>query len=598
MVDTARLCLEDGPGSPLTVELTAEPNGYFSITVPGAGAGTLYRFELGDQNNRYPDPASRYQPKGPHGTSAVVDPLTFRWTDDKFPGVAIKGQIIYEMHVGTFTREGTWKAAKAELTELAEVGITLIEVMPIADFPGRFGWGYDGVGLFAPTWLYGEPDDMRSFVDAAHAAGIGVILDVVYNHFGPDGNYLKSFSPDYFNEVQTDWGEAINFDGENSGPVREFFLANAAYWIDEFHLDGLRLDATQDIHDSTTPHILAEIAAVVRKTAGKRPVVLIAENEPQETDLVRPPEAGGIGLDALWNDDFHHSAIVALTGRNEAYYTDYKGNPQEFLSAIKYGYLYQGQWYHWQKGLRGTAALDLEPAAFIIFIQNHDQVANTPRGERPNLLATAGKYKAMTALMLLAPGTPMLFQGQEFAATTPFLYFCDHQPELSKMVRDGRGKFLAQFRSLALPEMQHIFGDPGNPSTFEASKLDFKERQKNQAMYSLHKDLIALRRNDPVFSQQKRGAVDGAVLSADSFMLRYFGGEHGDRLVLVNLGRDLHLDPAPEPLLAPPPGARWTVICSTEDPKYGGYGTFPPESEDNWRLPGNSCIALRSEEIA
>lgn len=224
-------------------------------------------------------------------------------------------------------------------------------------------------------------------------------------------------------------------------------------------------------------------------------------------------------------------------------------------------------------------------------------MANTARGERPNILATAGKYKAMTALLLLAPGTPMLFQGQEFAATTPFLYFCDHRAELSKMVREGRSKFLAQFRSLALPEMQHVFGDPGNPSTFEASKLDFSERQKNATLYRLHKDLIKLRREDPVFRLQRHRGVDGAVLSSDSFLLRYFGGEHGDRLLLVNFGRDLHFDPAPEPLLAPPENARWTIIWSSEDPLYGGYGTYPPESEDNWRLPGNSTVVFRSEMI-
>jgi maltooligosyltrehalose trehalohydrolase len=595
--DKVRVCLEAGPGAPGTVPLEAEGNEYFSGWAEGAAAGTHYRFELGDSSQRFPDPASRFQPNGPHGVSAVVDPLAFEWTDRDHPGAKLEGQVIYEMHIGTFTKGGTWSDASEQLEELAEAGITLIEVMPIADFPGRFGWGYDGVDMFAPTWLYGEPDDVRKFVDTAHSVGIGVILDVVYNHFGPDGNYLREFSPDYFSTLQTDWGDAINFDRKNSGPVREFFRTNAAYWIDEFHLDGLRLDATQEIVDSSKPHILAEIATAARQAAGKRQIVLIAENEAQDTDLARPQSAGGMGLDALWNDDFHHSSMVALTGRNEAYYTDYKGNPQEFISAVKYGYLYQGQWYSWQQGRRGNPAFDLNPAAFVTFIQNHDQVANTARGERPNLLATAGKYKAMTAFLLLAPGTPMLFQGEEYGATTPFLFFCDHQAELSRMVREGRREFLAQFRSLALPEMEDVFGDPGNPSTFEACKLDFSERQKNGSIYCLHKDLMKLRREDPVFRQQKKGAVDGAVLSGDAFLLRYFGGEHGDRLVLVNLGRDLHLASAPEPLLAPPRGAGWAVICSTEDPKYGGYGTFPPESRDNWRLPGNSCIALRSEPV-
>jgi maltooligosyltrehalose trehalohydrolase len=511
--------------------------------------------------------------------------------------VKIEGQIIYEMHIGTFTKEGTWQAATEQLQELADAGISVLEIMPIADFPGRFGWGYDGVNLFAPTWLYGRPDDFKAFVDHAHGIGLAVILDVVYNHFGPDGNFMESFSPDYFNKkIRTDWGHSINFDGPNSGPVREFYLTNVAFWVEEYHLDGLRLDATQDVHDNSKKHILEEIAACAREAAKGRNIIVIAENEPQKSTLVRSTNSGGYGLDALWNDDFHHAAIVALTGRNEAYYSDYNGNPQEFISAIKYGYLYQGQWYLWQNTRRGTFGLDIVPAAFIAFIQNHDQVANTARGERPNLLAPRGKYNALTALLLLGPNTPMLFQGQEFGATTPFLYFSDHKTELSKIIKEGRSKFLAQFRSLALPEVQPVFRDPGNPSTFEASKLDFSERQRNSKVYALHKDLMALRRKDPVFSQQRRGAVDGAVIGPNAFVLRFFGGEHGDRLLLINLGRDLHVNPAPEPLLAPLPDSRWSVIWSSEHPDYGGYGTYPPDTSDNWRIPGYSAVALAPEE--
>ncbi len=270
---------------------------------------------------------------------------------------------------------------------------------------------------------------------------------------------------------------------------------------------------------------------------------------------MRPEKAGGYGLDALWNDDFHHSALVALTGRNEAYYSDYLGTPQEFVSAAKYGYLYQGQWYRWQSQPRGTPALDLPPTAFVNFIQNHDQVANTARGERPNMLATPGKYRAMTALLMLMPGTPMLFQGQEFGATTPFLYFCDHKAEISKQVREGRAKFLAQFRSLSLPEMQAVFADPGNPHTFEMSKLDFSEREKNA------ESLSASQRSDRsspdrsgFFESPAPRSLDGAVLAADAFVLRYFSESHGDRLLVVNLGTDLYLSPSPEPLLAPPSG--------------------------------------------
>ncbi len=587
-----RVVLESGPGSPAVIALEQEKHGYHSVVCLQASEGTLYRYELDSDALRYPDPASRYQPDGPHGPSQVIDPRTFEWSDRLWRGVKREGQIIYEMHIGTFSQVGTWEGARQELAELAEVGVTVLEVMPVADFPGRFGWGYDGVGLFAPTWLYGEPDDMRAFINEAHAHGIAVILDVVYNHFGPDGNYLRAFSPWYFGQDKNDWGEGINFDGEHSGPVREFYEANASYWISEFHLDGMRLDATHAIHDRSPKHILADIARSARSAAGDRSILLIAENEAQQTILVRPEKAGGYGLDALWNDDFHHSALVALTGRNEAYYSDYLGTPQEFMSAAKYGYLYQGQWYKWQQQPRGMSALDLPPTAFVNFIQNHDQVANSARGERPNQLTAAGKYRAMTALLMLMPGTPMLFQGQEFGATTPFLFFCDHKAEISKLVREGRAGFLSQFRSLSLPEMQSVFADPGNPHTFEMTKLDFSEREKNAEVYQLHKDLIALRRTDPVFSNPRYRGVDGAVLSSDAFVLRYFSDAHGHRLLLVNLGTDLYLSPCPEPLLAPVSGKPWRLIWSSEDPKYGGLGTFPPDTADNWRIPGNAAVAL------
>src|SRR5271170_1975951 len=332
----------DGPKGQ-TFALDPDGAGYFAGLADEGKAGALYKYRL-DGEDECPDPASRFQPYGPHGWSQVVDPHSFRWSDNHWAGIRIEGQVIYEMHIGTFTREGTWTSAIEHFPQLVELGVTILEVMPIAEFPGRFGWGYDGVQLFAPSQLYGLPEDFRHFVNEAHAFGIGVILDVVYNHLGPDGNYLAKFDPSYFTtQHSTDWGDAINFDGKGCEPVREFFLSNVRYWIEEFHLDGFRLDATQDIHDSSKEHILRAIAGEARLRAAPRDVILIGENEPQDTKLVRPPERGGYGLDALWNDDFHHSAMVTLTGRSEAYYTDYHGSPQEFVAAIKYGYLYQGQ---------------------------------------------------------------------------------------------------------------------------------------------------------------------------------------------------------------------------------------------------------------
>src|SRR4051794_24881719 len=463
------------------VALSREEDGYFSGAIKAA-AGDRYQFILDDGDRRYPDPASRFQPEGPHGPSQIVDPSTFAWTDGDWKGVTREGQVVYELHVGTFTRAGTWAAAIDHLPELAALGITLIEVMPVAEFEGRFGWGYDGVDLFAPSHLYGVPDDFRRFVDAAHHSGVGVILDVVYNHFGPSGNYVRPFAASYFTDrYKNEWGESINFDGPDAGPVREFYAANAAYWIDEFHLDGLRLDATQSIHDASREHILTVMGAGARAAAGGRSIVIVAENEPQETRLVRPAGEGGFGLDALWNDDFHHSAMVALTGRSEAYYTDTCGSPQELISAAKYGYLFQGQQYSWQHDRRGTPAWGLPPFAFVAFLQNHDQIANSGRGLRGHALTSPARWRAMTALLLLQPATPMLFQGQEFASSSPFLYFADFDAaELAKAVRNGRAEFLTQFVSLADASRRGLLQDPGAVETFERCKLDWSERASHR----------------------------------------------------------------------------------------------------------------------
>jgi maltooligosyltrehalose trehalohydrolase len=416
---------------------------------------------------------------------------------------------------------------------------------------------------------------------------------VVYNHFGSDGNYIGQYSRDYFTDkYTTDWGEAIGYEGTDRRPVREFFKANARYWIEEFHLDGLRLDATQNVYDQSPEHILAEITKEVRKAADGRQTIVIAENEPQLIKLVRPTHAGGYGMDGLWNDDFHHSAMVALTGRTEAYYTDYKGTPQEFVSSMKYGYLYQGQWYKWQNQCRGTSALGIKPSVSITFIQNHDQVANSARGARLHEITAPGLFRAMTALFLLGPGTPMLFQGQEFASSAPFIFFADVAGQLRDVVAKGRAEFLSQFRSIATGEMQNLLDKPSSPESFLRCKLDFSERQKNKWCYLLHKELLRIRREDPVIRLQGANGLDGAVLCSNAFLLRFFDEEHGDRLLVVNLGRDLHLNPAPEPLLAPLENHEWAVRFSTESPQYGGCGTPPIDTEENWRIPGHSAVLL------
>lgn len=579
---------------PQTIPMAAEEEGYFSALIQDLDRRILYRFRLNEDEALLPDPASRFQPRGPHGPSEVIDPTGFAWTDRDWPGVNLEGRVCYEMHVGTFTPEGDWLSAARQLPELAAAGIGIIEMMPVADFPGRFGWGYDGVDLFAPTHLYGRPDDLRRFVDEAHKLDLGVILDVVYNHIGPDGNYLKAFSQSYFtNRHETEWGAAIDFDGPDARPVREFFSANACYWIDEFHFDGFRLDATQQIFDDSRLHIIAEIAEKARRTATPRQIVIIAENEPQRTELLRPIEQGGSGLDALWNDDFHHNMFVALTGRQEAYYSDYGGSPQEIISTVRHGFLYQGQRSRWQNHPRGTPSLGIEPARFVCYIENHDQVANSAWGHRLVEITAPGQYRAATALLLLGPWTPLLFQGQEFASSRPFCYFADHKPDSAKAIAEGRKQFLGQFPSLAVDPMRQFLAAPGREDTFLKSRLDPGERQTNFRFYNLFKDLLHLRRTDEVFSRQGQAGVEGAVLSHRALVLRFFGRD-GDRLLIVNFGADVRFAPAPEPLLAPPREHEWQRIFSTENPHYGGAGMAEMQQEDGWRIPAQSAVVLAS----
>jgi maltooligosyltrehalose trehalohydrolase len=591
--EKAWLVLEGGGET----EMTRDEDGYFSLDVPGLKNGALYRFRLDGIDGLLADPASRYQPDGPEGPSMVVDPTTFRWTDDDWQGVSPASQVLYEMHVGTFTPEGTYKAATEKLPHLKDIGVTCIEMMPVNEFCGGFGWGYDGVLPYAPTRLYGTPDDLRSFIDTAHGLGIGVILDVVYNHFG-NGERLADFTPDYFASHANEWGAAINFDGRNAHGVRTYIARNGAYWIDEYRFDGLRIDATQALLDTSETHILKEIAWEARRAAGSRGIYLVGENEPQDTGMVRPFPDGGYGLDALWNDDFHHSAVVALTGRNEAYYHDHKGKPQEFVSAAKYGYLFQGQRYNWQDAPRGRPGLDLRPQHFVHFIQNHDQIANSGTGERMHKLTSPGRMRAMTALLLLGPQAPMLFQGQEFFASSPFFYFADHSGDFGELVRRGRTEFLQQFPSLNNQAFVDGMAQPADPSTFERSKLDWAEAERNGHAVALHRDLLKLRRDDPTFRAGGEGRIrlDGSVLSESAFLLRYFGSvPQEDRLLLVNFGLDLRIESLPDPLFAPPEACQWQVLWSSEDRAYGGIGIRPMDPQARWMLTGECALVLRPE---
>ncbi len=566
------------------VPLALEPNGYASGFVAGVTAGARYRFRIDGAEELLADPASRFQPDGPFGASQVVDPRHFVWTDEHWTGIPAHRHVVYELHVGTFTRAGTWAAACKELGYLAQLGITTIELMPIAEWDGAHNWGYDGVNLFAPQHTYGAPDDLRRFVDRAHAHGLAVILDVVYNHLGPSGNTLSKFSPDYFHKThRNDWGDALDF---TQPAVRELYIANARYWIDEFHLDGLRFDATQAIHDASERHILGDLCAAARSAAPNRTLWLVGENEPQDVRLLHEH-----GFDALWNDDFHHTARVASTGVIDGYLHDYGGTARELVSALRHGFLYQGQLYPWQRNPRGTSTRGLSRARFVHFLENHDQAANLGFGERLGELSDPATLRALTALVLLTPSIPMLFQGQETGSKKPWEFFCSHTGELGAAVRRGRAGFTAQFQRLASPAAQATRRDPTALATFEACILDPAERDFRRPIVGFHRDLLHLRAKDPAFTATQRDALDAALLGEQTFVVRCFGEDpEGDRLILVNLGPTFYRAALPEPLLAPPAGTGWELLWSSEDVRYGGHGTPTPFTHQRLAIPGRSTL--------
>lgn len=590
------LCLHE-PSGQRFLPLEPTPGGYYEGTHP-VPVGALYSYRL-DGDSVLPDPCSRSQPQGPHGPSQVVDPSRYEWKDSHWPGLTLPGQVLYELHVGAYTPEGTYAALAARLPLLKELGITCVELMPLHTFPGRFNWGYDGVTLYAPCAVYGSPDELRRLVDEAHRLGLGMILDVVYNHLGPDGNYLAQYSQGYFTrKYANEWGEALNFDeGEAAASVREFFIQNACHWLTEYHFDGLRLDATHSLHDASPRHFMQELVERAREAAHPRPVLLIAENEPQHSQQVLPPEQGGYGADAVWVDDFHHTAQVALTGRAEAYLMDYQGTAQELLSCALRNSLYQGQYYQWQRKCRGDTLRHLEPRRAVFYLQNHDQIANRLNGARLHQLTSPARARALTTFFLLLPQTPLLFMGQEFFASAPFLYFVDHNPELQELVRKGRQEFLSQFPSARQALRAEGAPMPLGEESFAACKLDWSERERHAPVLALHKELLRLRREDPILSAQEGQRVEGAVLGPQALVLRYSAsGQQGERLVLLNLGISLDLQPCPEPLLAPPVGNSWRVLLSSEHVCFGGQGTPPLPGEGQLSAPGQTALVLSSEE--
>ena len=469
--------------------------GVFVLTTEAA-PGARYRYRI-DGEMEVSDPASRHQPEDIHGPSVVVDPASFDWKDEGWRGRPWEENVLYELHVGAFSPEGTFAGVTERLGYLADLGVTAIELMPLSDFPGGRNWGYDGVLPFAPDFSYGTPEDLKELVQAAHEGGVSVFLDVVYNHFGPEGNYLPVYAPSFFTDRhETPWGAGINFDGEGSRHVREFFVHNALYWLEEFHIDGLRLDAVHAILDDSEEHFLAELARRVKEGPGRdRHIHLVLENEENQASLLRGPE----GYTAQWNDDIHHALHVALTGEDSSYYGDFADAPVGRLGrCLAEGFAYQGEPSRHRGNRRGEPSGDLSPGSFVAFLQNHDQVGNRAFGERITNLASPEAIRAAVEIYLLSPQVPMLFMGEEWAASTPFLFFCDFEPDLAPLVTQGRREEFAKFPEFSDPEVRDRIPDPGDEETFSASKLDWESREEpeHRRWLDLYESLLELRRQE------------------------------------------------------------------------------------------------------
>ena len=541
--------------------MTRQADGTFEATAPGLAAGARYQYRLDGERYR-PDPASRYQPEGVHGPSVVVDAPSFPWTDVGFRGHELADLVLYELHVGTFTRAGTFEAAIAHLPQLVDLGITAIQLMPVAEFPGSRNWGYDGVHLFAPQSTYGGPRGLRRLVDACHAHGVSVVLDVVYNHLGPEGNYLGDFGPYYTDRYTTPWGGALNFDGPDSAGVRRHFVENARAWVREFHMDGLRLDAIHSIFDVSPRHVLTELAEAAREEARalNRPLHIIAESHDNDRRVVLPAAEGGLGLDAVWADDFHHALHVRLTGEHGGYYCDFT-DPKLLARAMTQGFAFQGEPSEYFGHKRGTACADLPGERFVICVQNHDQVGNRAQGDRLSTIVPFEAVKLAAALMLAAPAVPLLFMGEEYGETAPFQFFTSFlDRDLGEAVRKGRTAEFSRFAwNGAVP-------DPADPATFVRSRLNHPlvGAPRHRELYQYYRHCLALRRSHPALGANGKDRAHAELDAADAVLTLSRNAEHGPGIRLIaNLTGDIR------PFTAP---AGWRVLLDSEDARFAGRG--------------------------
>lgn len=584
---------------PLSAERSSEPEGWFSGFVEGIGAGARYKYRL-DGGDTFPDPASRSQPDGVHEPSEVVDPSAFRWTDDGWRGRPLEEMVIYELHVGTVTEAGTFDALVERLDAIAALGVTAIEPMPVASFPGARNWGYDGVGLYAPAAPYGGPEGLRRLVDAAHARGLAVVLDVVYNHLGPEGNYLPAFTRGrYFTDRHcTPWGDAVNYDGPGSAAVRDFVIGNALHWAHEYHVDGLRLDATHAILDDSPTHVLTEMETRIRASLpADRHFVFVAEDEGNERHVVTPSDQGGLGIDAVWADDFHHQIRRHVAGDHESYFADFTGSTEDLATTLRKGWFYEGQHSGNREGPRGTPAGDLPPPTFVHCIQNHDQVGNRALGDRLTESVPLPVYRAASALLLLSPYTPLLWMGQEWAASSPFLYFTDHPEALGKLVTEGRRKEFGKFSAFRDPAMQARIPDPQAEETFTRSKLKWEERERmpHAGVLALHRELLRLRATEPALRRVDRASFSVAVLGEGALALKRVA-EDGSAILLVTSFRGpLSADLAAREETRAPEG--WELVLATEEGRFGGEAEGEVASvspEGRLEVRGAGAVVLRA----